>query len=107
MKGLKISACTLLFVLLSACGISGNHQESAAGSDMDVSLEKQESNSQAEEVNMSISQEETSQVSEYEEKNETVLQGPFWRYWPQRGCCCAPRRPPGPSGRDWPCVEER
>ena len=74
MKGLKISVCTLLFVLLSACGISGNRQESAAGSDMDVSLEKQESNSQTEEINTSISQEEVSQVSEYEEKNDTVLQ---------------------------------
>lgn len=74
MKGLKISVCTLFFVLLSACGISGNHQESAAGSDTDVSLEEQESNSQTEDVNTSISQEEVSQVSEYEEKNDTVLQ---------------------------------
>ena len=74
MKGLKISVCTLLFVLLSACGISGNRQESAAGSDMDVSLEKQEINSQTEEINTSTSQEDVSQVSEYEEKNDTVLQ---------------------------------
>ena len=48
MKGLKILACTLLFVLLSACGINGNHQESAASSDTDVSPEEQESNSQTE-----------------------------------------------------------
>lgn len=74
MKGLKILACTLLFVLLSACGINGNHQESAASSDTDVSPEEQESNSQTEDVNTNMPQEETSQVSGYEEKNNTVLQ---------------------------------